>query len=64
MFFWLFSGLGLLLAGLAVGTLIFSAGLDAGSSFEERGAPLTCFHCGRQTDSSRRKCRHCGRELQ
>ncbi len=64
MIFWLFSGLGLILAALAVGTMIFSAGVDAGSQFEERSAPLTCFHCGRETDSSRHRCRHCGRELQ
>ncbi|MBI1312258.1 hypothetical protein GC176_13295 [bacterium] len=58
------SGFGLVLAVLAAGVMVFTAGVDAGSSFEERSAPLKCFHCGRQTDSSRRKCRHCGRELQ
>lgn len=64
MIFWLLSGLGLILAGLAVGSLVFSAGIDASSRFEERTAPMTCFHCGRETDSSRHRCRHCGRELQ
>jgi predicted amidophosphoribosyltransferase len=64
MIFWLLSGLGLILAGLAVGMLVFSAGIDASSRFEERTAAMTCFHCGRETDSSRHRCRHCGRELQ
>ncbi len=64
MFFWLFSSFGLILLALAVGSMIFSAGVDAGTSFEERGAPLTCYHCGRETDSHRKKCRHCGGELQ
>lgn len=64
MIFWLFSGLGLVLAGLAAGAMIFTAGVDAGSHFDQRTAPMTCFHCGRETDSSRHRCRHCGRELQ
>ena len=65
MFFWLISGIAaLVLAGLGACVLLLGAGLDAGSSFEERTAPLTCFHCGRKTDSGRPRCQHCGRELQ
>lgn len=64
MFFWLFSGFGVLIAAFGAGFLLLSAGLDAGSHSDERSAPLRCFHCGRETDGSRPRCRHCSRERQ
>ncbi|MCA8984604.1 MAG: hypothetical protein R3C12_06320 [Planctomycetaceae bacterium] len=29
-----------------------------------RGAKLTCWHCGRETAADRKTCQHCGEELQ
>ena len=38
--------------------------IEGTAPFFEKDASLTCYHCGKETVSSRKTCRHCGQELQ
>ncbi|MFG0332962.1 MAG: hypothetical protein ACF8TS_06320 [Maioricimonas sp. JB049] len=51
--------------GLLVILYIFAGtlGLDSLLQLGDPPAPLTCWHCGRETAPGR-TCRHCGSELQ
>jgi hypothetical protein len=53
----------LMLAGLV---LFFagSVGLDGLFAATEAQGTLTCWHCQQETPAGRKRCRHCGGELQ
>ena len=42
----------------------FGVSVDSLLTWGEGRATLTCFHCGQQTQATRKTCQHCGRELQ
>ena len=45
-------------------TFLVSLADKAESSPLSPTASLNCYHCGLETESSRKLCRHCGGELQ
>ena len=70
MFFYLF--LSLLAIPVAVGMLLlfmhfFVSSMDqleGAAPLLDKPATLNCYHCGKETPSNRKICRHCGGELQ
>ena len=56
-----------LVALLILGLLLFftgSIGLDGLFAAAESQGTLTCWHCQQETPAGRKRCRHCGGELQ
>jgi len=56
-----------LLVLLSLGLLLFftgSIGLDGLFAATEGHGTLTCWHCHQETPAARKRCKHCGGELQ